>query len=309
MMLGCSSVSDPPAPPTPPEINSFAFLEGSWTATGTFTRADGSTETTTTQSVVQSSLGDRARKERRVGMREGETVEVLTLYAPSDNTGQLIVARGDGGTGTFDVLEGAFSASVGVFTSRSGTRPDGGRTRETFSEIEEDTFTWQAERSDDGGATWEVYWTLAYMRNPSGGSPPAGPDDASGCATADYRGFDFWEGSWSAGGSATNNLRSLVGGCILEENWSSAENGTSFNMYDARSGLWNQVWTDTNDNTLIIYGGLDGDQMVMSGPRRGAMERIIWTPNANGTVRQLGQSSSNGGQSWTTSYDITYAMQ
>ena len=36
--------------------------------------------------------------------------------------------------------------------------------RMVFSEIEADTFDWRWERSTDGGATWELLWTIDYRR-------------------------------------------------------------------------------------------------------------------------------------------------
>jgi len=308
IFIGCGSVTDPPPPPPPPQITSFSFLSGSWNVGSSYRRADGSTEETVALTVVRASLEGRVRKEQWVGMRDGAPLEMAAMFVASENTGRWIVARGDGVAGTFDVTEGSFTQSVGVFTSRPGTRPDGSLTRETFSDIEEDSFSWRAERSANGGQSWEVYWTMTYTRDPTGGIPTA-PAQSPGCAASEYREFDFWEGDWNIGG-ATNFLRSLVGGCILEENWSSgSEDGTSFNMYDARSGLWTQVWRDTNDFTLVIYGGLVGDKMVMSGTRLNSLQRITWTPNSDGTVRQLGETSGDNGQSWTTSYDLTYVKQ
>jgi hypothetical protein len=36
------------------------------------------------------------------------------------------------------------------------------------------------------------------------------------------------------------------------------------------------------------------------------MSRMTFTANVDGTVRQHGESSEDGGASWTTSYDLTY---
>ena len=35
-------------------------------------------------------------------------------------------------------------------------------------------------------------------------------------------------------------------------------------------------------------------------------ERIAWTPNADGTVRQLWESSKDDGKTWTVSFDGLY---
>jgi hypothetical protein len=51
--------------------------------------------------------------------------------------------------------------------------------------------------------------------------------------------------------------------------------------------------------------------MVMEGERRLAdgtqtLERITWTPNADGTIRQLWQSSRDRGMRWSIVFDGLY---
>jgi hypothetical protein len=36
------------------------------------------------------------------------------------------------------------------------------------------------------------------------------------------------------------------------------------------------------------------------------MERITWTPNADGTVRQHWEQSADGGKTWETAFDGLY---
>lgn len=288
----------------PPPVTSFDFLEGSWSVTSRYREGGGAFVETTGQATVGTDIAGRAIKEQWVGTRGGDPAEMRALVVPSDRPGRWVVARGDGAAGTFDVLEGLFVDSRIVLLSRPGTRPDGGMTRETYEEITDTAFTWRAERSDDGGSTWTEYWVLRYAATGAPG-PLTGPADAVGCQADEYRQFDFWEGAWSVGAS-TNDLRSLLGRCILEESWSSpSETGTSFNMYDPRSGLWTQVWTDTNRNTVVIFGGIDGDRMILAGPRQNVLDRITWTP-IGPDVRQLGEVSGDGGATWTTAYDLRY---
>lgn len=310
-VLALAACGDTPAEPVvdpgPQPVTSFDFLAGSWSVASRDTDAGGGVTQGQATAVVRSSLTGRARKEAWVGTRNGADVEMATLIIAGEQPGEWILARGDGGAGTFDVLEGRFTSGQITLVSRSGTRPDGGLNRETFESITDSSFVRRAERSGDGGGSWTEFWKAEYRRIPSVGAP-AGPTLAAGCQASEHRQFDFWEGAWAVGGS-TNDLISLLGGCILEENWSSAsERGTSFNMYDARSGLWNQVWVDTNDLTLVTVGGLVDTRMVLAGRYRGTSQRITWTP-LNGNVRQHGENSVNGGASWTTSYDLTYTRR
>lgn len=142
----------------------------------------------------------------------------------------------------------------------------------------------------------------------------------SACATAEYRQFDFWIGEWevSANGApaGTNSIRSVHGGCALMENWQGTGaggiSGSSFNIYDRATGRWHQSWVDASGNLLLLDGGLVEGQMVLGGTRpaqdgAGLVEhRIRWTPNADGTVRQLWEASRDGGDNWTVLFDGLY---
>src|SRR6478672_389646 len=52
---------------------------------------------------------------------------------------------------------------------------------------------------------------------------------AHGCTGASYRQFDFWVGRWDVFSGenlvGTNDVKSRVDGCVVEENWTSASFG------------------------------------------------------------------------------------
>jgi len=206
--------------------------------------------------------------------------------------------------GTFDVLEGGWATSRGSCTSRPDTN-DAGRERVAIDSVTSQSFRWQAERSTDAGATWTTYWTMRYSRAAGTPSAPTPPDPAPACAGPEYHQFDFWVGGWSVGGARSDSKR-LVGGCLIEENWFDRETGTSFNMYDPRSMRWTQIWIDTNDYRAFLQGGITNGDMLLQDPRVGPGLRITWTPLPGTRVRQLAESSSNGGVTWNTLYDLTY---
>jgi hypothetical protein len=52
---------------------------------------------------------------------------------------------------------------------------------------------------------------------------------------------------------------------------------------------------------LTIEGKWDGNSMILEAPG----QRITWTPNADGTVRQLWESADAKGQ-WTVAFDGKY---
>jgi hypothetical protein len=138
------------------------------------------------------------------------------------------------------------------------------------------------------------------------------------CSAAEHRQFDFWLGHWNvtAGGkpAGTNHIESVMNGCGLLEHWTSARggHGTSLNFYDRRTRTWSQAWIDEGGNALHLSGTFaDGKMTLASAPRpTGAgvdVQRITWSKNADGTVRQVWESSADGGKTWTVAFDGTYA--
>lgn len=142
---------------------------------------------------------------------------------------------------------------------------------------------------------------------------------AASCDAPEYRQFDFWIGDWQvfAGErqAGTNSIRPVHGGCALQENWQGAGaggiSGSSFNIYDRATGQWHQTWVDARGTLLQLDGGLVDGAMVLSGsrpaPNRGtALHRITWTPNDDGSVRQLWETSLDEGASWSVLFDGRY---
>jgi hypothetical protein len=138
------------------------------------------------------------------------------------------------------------------------------------------------------------------------------------CATAAHRQFDFWVGEWDvieAGGqrAGTNRIEKVLDGCALHETWTSAGpvRGNSYSAWDAGDNRWHQSWVDNAGTVLRISGGIVNGEMVMEGDRRlpdgtPVTDRITWTPDADGTVRQLWQASRDRGMRWTVVFDGTY---
>ena len=86
--------------------------------------------------------------------------------------------------------------------------------------------------------------------------------------------------------------------------------GSSFNWYAPAEDRWHQVWVDNSGTRLDLTGGLENGAMVMSGMRvaqgKSVADRITWTPNDDGTVRQLWDQTSDGGENWTIVFDGLY---
>jgi hypothetical protein len=140
-----------------------------------------------------------------------------------------------------------------------------------------------------------------------------------GCVRPEYRQFDFWLGEWEVtlpNGrlAGTNRIQSISEGCALREEWTGASGftGTSLNGFDESSGRWHQTWIGSDGMVLMLDGGLREGAMELSGvtTRNGVktLHRIRWTPQPGTplTVRQLWESSTDGGKTWTVAFDGVY---
>ncbi|SNZ00190.1 hypothetical protein [Flagellimonas pacifica] len=126
-------------------------------------------------------------------------------------------------------------------------------------------------------------------------------DSSCNCCTEEYRAFDFWVGTWEVvktdGSNAGKNLITKEEeGCVIRENWTSASpgyTGTSLNFYNAATKQWEQLWIDNTGNFLKLKGNRVGNQMILASSTfakddgKNYRNRITWTKNNDGTVRQL----------------------
>ena len=128
------------------------------------------------------------------------------------------------------------------------------------------------------------------------------------CCEENYSSFDFWIGDWKvtlADGSLAghNTITKQQDGCVLIENWTSAKSGytgTSTNYFNSSSQQWEQLWIDNQGQILKLKGNRVGHQMILSSdPYTGDdgedySNRITWTDNSDGTVRQLWELLKSG---------------
>lgn len=137
------------------------------------------------------------------------------------------------------------------------------------------------------------------------------------CASAEHRQFDFWLGDWQVLGqggkiAGTNRITRAYDGCVLREQYDTGRgySGASFNIYDAGRKRWHQTWVDTSGTLLQLDGGLVDGRMVLEGTTvdgkgDSIRHRITWTPNPDGTVRQLWESTNAAGE-WGVAFDGRY---
>ena len=156
-------------------------------------------------------------------------------------------------------------------------------------------------------------------------SPPAPPHPCL-TAPANHQ-FDFWVGMWDvtpwqvAAPTAQqklgeNDVHPILEHCVISENWTGARgsNGKSYNFFDPNLKRWRQVWIDDSGGVLDYTGDF----------RDGAMRFLGWTLDAQGqrveqrltffnvapdTVRQLFETSKDGGRTWVAGFDGRYVRR
>lgn len=135
----------------------------------------------------------------------------------------------------------------------------------------------------------------------------------------EFRQFDFWIGEWlpkNAQGVTvgTSSIQLILNSCIIFENWETPVSaGKSFNVFDTRDGRWHQTWVDNKGLITHYVGGLVDGKMVLdstdvtNGTK--TINRMTFSKLPGGDVRQHGESSTDDGKTWTTTFDFTYVRK
>jgi hypothetical protein len=135
------------------------------------------------------------------------------------------------------------------------------------------------------------------------------------------RGLDFWVAEWDVTfqgqPAGDSDVRLILGDCVVFENWQSASgtSGKSFNFYDAGQDHWRQIWVDDTGGVIEFTGQIREGVMYYTAstrdPSTGStmMHKLTFTPNADGTVRQYWEQSTDSGESWQVSFDGHYVRK
>lgn len=146
------------------------------------------------------------------------------------------------------------------------------------------------------------------------------------CNDADHQAFAFWVGDWDVSPTGTETVvaRSVIstaaGGCAIEENYhqtvgpggvATDYRGASFSTFDsANGGVWRQFYVDSGGSVTAFEGKVVDGAMVLDAPGNGPdiRQRMTLQAQPDGSVRQWGLVSRDGGQTWSSAggYDFTY---
>ena len=146
-------------------------------------------------------------------------------------------------------------------------------------------------------------------------TPPARPN----CSGAEYRQLDFWVGEWNVINVAdgvqhgTSRIERVMDGCGISEAFDAPQapggpyRGVSYSSFDRNSRQWHQMYVDVNGSVGRYTGALEGEAMAFTAPGpNGAIRRMVYRPQADGSVRQTGSVSTDGGRTWRSGYDYVY---
>lgn len=138
-------------------------------------------------------------------------------------------------------------------------------------------------------------------------------------ASPNFRQFDFWIGEWDAKNAqgvtvGSSSIQLILGQCVIFENWSTpVSSGKSFNIFDTKDGKWHQNWVDDRGTNVHYVGTLiDGKMVYVADTVRNgvkALAKMTFSKLPNGDVRQHGESSTDEGKTWTTTFDFTYVRK
>ncbi len=139
----------------------------------------------------------------------------------------------------------------------------------------------------------------------------------------EFRQLDFWIGDWDVTSSdaraGESRVEKMLGECVIFENWTGASGmvGKSFNLWDATIREWRQTWVDSTGGLHEYHGAFEDGKMVYLAERLQADPGGALQPtklrmtffDQGGTVRQLGEQSTDGGKTWAVSYDLLYTRK
>jgi len=138
------------------------------------------------------------------------------------------------------------------------------------------------------------------------------------CNLPEHRQFDFWVGEWEVtspatpGRSSSNRILLIHDGCTLHENYKApgGYSGSSFSFYDEKTGAWNQTWIDNQGQPLFLKGSYKKPDMILVDDSDAEnIQRVTWTRLKDKRVRQHWETSTDGGETWTTIFDGYYTRK
>jgi hypothetical protein len=167
--------------------------------------------------------------------------------------------------------------------------------------------------------------TAPALTTPAGPTAAALPQPAP-CSSAEARQFDFWVGEWigtwksrnGAIGQGTNRIESILGGCVIHENFQSEGPqpliGRSYSVWSPRLKRWQQTWVDSSGSYLDLNGEFADGKMVLLrdgilGNGKPGKQRMTFSNIRKDRFDWDWDTSEDGGKSWTSRWHIDYVRK
>lgn len=130
--------------------------------------------------------------------------------------------------------------------------------------------------------------------------------------------FDFWIGEWTVFTTQGNQpagesiIQIVSEGCLILENWKGVNgySGKSMNFVNEK-GDWEQIWMGSDGNvTRFGSGNFINNEMffqfesTVNGTKK--IGKFHFYKLDDNTVRQMQESSTDNGKTFTIDYDLTY---
>ncbi|WP_328327186.1 hypothetical protein OHA70_00305 [Kribbella sp. NBC_00382] len=192
-----------------------------------------------------------------------------------------------------------------------------------WSDVTETTAHWEQSFSEDGGATWEVNWTMDFTRRST--EPPRVdiPKPSSD--------FDFLVGEWDMHNerrrpalgepsewyelASKMKVYSYFDGAIsFDEGWYPTEGfrGATLRLYNPAAETWSIHWINSLRGTLEtpVIGAFGNDGVgVFEGPDEWNGQpidvRFVWTPGTTHAAWEQLFSTDNG-QTWLSNWKMRH---
>jgi hypothetical protein len=159
-----------------------------------------------------------------------------------------------------------------------------------------------------------------------------GPQIPSSTQVAPERQLDFWVGEWqlqsrqrAAPGQekwverkASNSVRKILGGKVIEENFNGSAlptpfNGKSVSVYSANLKKWQQTWVDDSGGYLDFVGEFADGKMIFwreaTVNGKTFRQRMVFHDITKDRFVWDWERSVDGGATWILQWRITYARK
>ncbi len=164
--------------------------------------------------------------------------------------------------------------------------------------------------------------TLPSVAMAQHAKPTPPPPANLGCPATSYQMFYFMLGDWMVGptGKSEQPARAqwtALGPCAMVEHWmpSNGQDGYSLNYFDQADGKWHQQWVDASGDAVHYVGEWKDGKMSftaqdVSTPSKEKVHlTMTFQPLPDGSVRQTGTISKDGGKTYEPNFDLTYVLR